>query len=108
MRTICASAFAIGLVTLPSSFAAAAVGSQAMQLTDAQLDKVAAGVFVTAEGDGSANGQLSRSEVTVSVAAQSGGLNGDSALGQVSAIALSSAGPLASASSTLSLSVSYP
>jgi hypothetical protein len=98
----------VGLLTAPGSFAEAAEVPQPTQLTDTQLDKIAAGVFATAVGNGSARGQVSRTEVTVAANARSGGLPGDSVLGQVSAIAISSAGPRASASSTLSLSVSYP
>ena len=98
----------IGLFLALHGFAAAADIRQSMKLSDAELDKVAAGAFVTAGGSGSAKGDLARTEAVVSSVARSVGNVDGKALGQVSAIAISSPGSLSSASSTLHLSVSSP
>jgi len=89
-------------------FGAGATFSHPKPLSDVQLDKVNAGSYVTAKGDGTANGQLSNTEVSVTTIAQSGQQSDGSALGSVTAVALSTGNSLSSASSTLSLTFSYP
>lgn len=96
----------VGLLMAFHGVAQAADLPKAVKLTDAELDKIAAGIFVTVHGDGSAAGMLSRSEADVVAIASSGGQSDGSASGRVTAIAISTAGPAATASSTLSLSFS--
>ena len=80
---------------------------QSKQLTDVQLDRVAAGLpVVSATGDGTATGQLATAETNVTAIARTGGSIGSTASGQVTAVGVSSAGALASASSHLSLTFS--
>ena len=106
MRNFCAikAATVIGLFMVFHNYAQAADLPKSMQLTNAQLDKIAAGALVSAHGDGSAAGTSSRTESTVTAAAGLGGQSDGAVLGQVTASATSNAGPLATASSTLSLS----
>jgi hypothetical protein len=77
-------------------------------LNDAQLDKIAAGAYATAKGDGSATGQLSSTEVSVSSTARSGTLSDGFVTGQVTSIGVSAGNSQSSASSSLSLTFSYP
>ncbi len=82
--------------------------AQPARLSDAQLDHVAAGTpvgVVTASGDSNAKGDISFTEAQVSSEALSGGSSDAVASGRVTSFAISQSGPLASASSTLSLSV---
>ena len=83
---------------------------QPMLLGDAQLDEITAGAFAfaTGSGTGTAQGMLSSTQVSVASATGLGGQIGGAAAGLVTASAASSAGPLASASSTLSLTVICP
>src|SRR5579883_3297461 len=79
-------------------WSAAAVAGEPVRLSDRQLDGVNAGLGATARGSGAAGG--AQSGATVSVA---------SVTGQVTAAGLASAaGPLATASATLSLSLTIP
>ena len=82
--------------------------SQPAPLTDSQLDGVVAGAFITARGDGSAAGQTSGTEASVTIMGIAANRGYNAAQGQVSASATSNAGPFATASSTLSLTVIFP
>ena len=98
----------VGLLTVLAGFAEAADLRQPAPLTDAQLDMITAGVLVSADGTGSAEGQSAQTEVRLIAIARSGGNSDGAALGQVTASATSTAAPLASASSRLSLSFASP
>lgn len=90
-------------------WSAAAVAGEPVRLSDRQLDGVNAGLGATARGSGAAGG--AQSGATVSVASVVGQPNPDtgSATGQVTAAGLAStAGPLATASATLSLGLTIP
>jgi hypothetical protein len=99
----------IGFCLVFHSVAQAADVPQPKQLSDAQLDKIVAASVptVSAVGDGSATGQLSFAETSVTSAASTGGQSVSTASGQATAVGISSAGPLAGASSHLSLMVGY-
>lgn len=78
-------------------------------LSDAQLDRISAGVIAFALGDASATGNnLTDSHVNISAMAGLGGKIDGMASGQVSANATSATGSAAQASSTLSLGVFIP
>jgi hypothetical protein len=105
-----AAGAALGTALSLSSFAAAAELRAPDALSDRQLDGVVSGVSAAlAVGDGKAHGDISGGSTTTTIYLQSGqaGPLAAGAAGQVSASAMQVAGPLATASSTLSLSVVF-
>lgn len=81
-----------------------------MALTDEQLERVSAGaldgvISASADGTGTATGTTAKTTVTLTSVAGLGGPVSPAALGQVTA---SATGPMATASSTLFLSVIIP
>jgi hypothetical protein len=110
MRLLCAvvASFAIGILpVVHGSVAAAANLRKPVQLTDAQLDKIAAGALMTAAGSARATGQSSRTEIAVTSVVRPGAGIDASTVGQVTARSTSNAGAPASATSTLSLSFAH-
>ena len=102
-------AIVLGLCGSSPRLAAAADLRAPQPLSDAQLDRVSAGVISFAQADASATGNnLSDSHINISAMAGLGGRMDGMASGQVSANATSSAGSSAQASSTLSLGVFIP
>jgi hypothetical protein len=80
-----------------------------LQLTDTQLDAIAAGVTAaSADGTGNAQGSATRTQVSLGAFVASGGLSDGGAMGHVSASATGFAGSDGRASSTLSLSLVLP
>ena len=96
--------------TILVGFAQAASSPIPRQLTNAELDAVAAGVFATAGGTATADGNSARTEVVLTAAAArlEGQNLAGAAVGQASASATSNASPAASVNATLSLSVTLP
>ena len=82
--------------------------ASAMRLTDAQLDRIVAGTYLAGSGTGSATGITSDTAVSLTTIAGVSGESQTAAVGQVTARATSSGGALATASSTLSLTVFIP
>ena len=98
----------VGLLTIFHGFAEASDRSPPRQLTSAELDRVVAGAFVSAVGDGSAQGETSRSEAGLSIYARTGEQSYNALVGHVTSSATSNAGSVATASSNLSLTVILP
>ena len=108
-RSRVAIAIVLGLCGSLPRVAAAADLRAPQPLSDAQLDRISAGVIAFAQGDASATGNsLSDSHVNISAMAGVGGKIDGMASGQVSANATSATGSAAQASSTLSLGVFIP
>jgi hypothetical protein len=99
----------VGLAIVLLGFAAAGNAQGALQLTNSQLDNVTAGINATGSGTGAAEGGQSSTAVSINTLVGSPGPGNASAIGQVMATALSSGpGALATASSTLSLTLVSP
>jgi hypothetical protein len=97
---------ALGILVAFQGSAEAGNIPRSAPLTDTQMDKIAAGTLSIAIADGNAQGNFSTAETKVSTTVSS--LTDGTASGQVTAFAIGTAGSNATASATLSLSVSYP
>ncbi|HLG85839.1 MAG TPA: hypothetical protein VKZ79_01430 [Alphaproteobacteria bacterium] len=89
-------------------FAAGAMAANAQeptQLTNAEMDGIAAGTYVTAEGTAQADGTLASTSANVVAASTEAGREAFD-FGEVSAVALSNS--QGSARATLTLSVTFP
>jgi len=107
MRLLCAVVVSLAIGILPvvhGSVAAAANLSKSVQLTDAQLDKIAAGAHMSAAGNARATGQSSKTEIAVTTVLRPGPGIDASTAGHATASSTSNAGAAASATSALSLS----
>ncbi len=112
-RTFQACAAAVALSLTVGGFASAADRSAPEALSDEQLDRVAGGSASVADGDSSASGGSAQTDATLESQVRADGPSaGDtvygSAVGQVTASAAASLGAHATATSSLSLSVTLP
>jgi hypothetical protein len=112
MKALGSSAVVCAFLTFPGPCEAAGA-QQRIALTDEQLDKICAGasaaaIHASADGTGSATGTSAHTVVTVTSIAETGAQVSLVAFGQVNASAASNSGPMATASSSLSLLVINP